>query len=114
MYSVEGAAIVAVPISRIGSTRVYHHEVLKIALDDGTTLEISAGHPLASGKPLSSLAEGSYVDEQHRVISIERIPYTYDRTYDILPVSGTGTYFAAGTLLGSTLLTPRASDLADR
>lgn len=115
VYSVEGAAIVAVPIARIASTRVFHHEVLKIALDDGATLEISAGHPLASGKPLSSLAEGSHIDEQHRVISIEQIPYTYDRTYDILPRSSSGTYFAAGALLGSTLFTPeRAFDLAGR
>jgi len=114
VYSVEGAAIVAVPIVRVGSTRVSHHQVLRIALDDGATLEVSAGHPLATGKPLSSLTEGSHIDEQHRVISIEQIPYVYDRTYDILPRSSTGTYFAAGALLGSTLLTPGASDLAHR
>ena len=40
------------------------------------------------------------------VQTIELIPYAYDRTYDILPSSSTGSYFAAGALLGSTLWSP--------
>jgi len=79
------------------------HRVLRVKLNDGGVLEISAGHPLGNGQPLSSLAAGSELDEAHRVASIELVPYGYDRTYDILPRSSSGTYFAAGALLGSTL-----------
>jgi hypothetical protein len=31
------------------------------------------------------------------------IPYEHAFTYDILPASETGTYYAAGALIGSTL-----------
>jgi hypothetical protein len=103
VYSVDQGAIVAVPVMRIGSTPVFHHQVLRMVLTDGGVLDISPGHPLASGKPLSSLSIGDVVDEQHRVQALELVPYSYDRTYDILPRSSSGTYFAAGTLLGSTL-----------
>lgn len=103
VYSVDEGAIVSVPIARVGSTRVDHHHVLRTVLTDGTILNISPGHPLANGQPLSSLSVGDNVDEQHSVQAIELIPYLYDRTYDILPSSSTGTYFAGGALLGSTL-----------
>ncbi len=103
VYSVDRGAIVPVPIARIGSTPVAHHEVLRITLSDGAVIEISPGHPLANGNPLSSLLPGAELDERHRVRSIELIPFMHDRTYDILPSSSTGTYFAAGALLGSTL-----------
>jgi hypothetical protein len=66
-------------------------------------LEISPGHPMADGRPLSALLTGGNLDEQHAVLSVELVPYRYARTYDILPSSSTGTYFAAGALLGSTL-----------
>ncbi len=103
VYSVDRGAIVPVPIARIGSTPVAHHEVLQITLSDGAVIEISPGHPLANGQPLSSLSPGAEIDGQHRVRSIDLIPYMHDRTYDILPSSSTGTYFAAGALLGTTL-----------
>jgi hypothetical protein len=109
VYSVDEGAIVAVPVVRIASTPVLHHQVLRMALTDGGVLNISPGHPLANGKPLSSLSIGDVVDEQHRVQTIELVPYSYDRTYDILPRSSSGTYFAAGTLLGSTLWSPAAA-----
>jgi hypothetical protein len=103
VYSIDEGAIVAVPIIRIGNTRVAHHQVLRIVLMDGAILNISPGHPLANGQPLSSLMAGDDIDEQHSVRDIELVPYSFDRTYDILPSSSTGTYFAAGALLGSTL-----------
>jgi hypothetical protein len=106
VYSIDEGAIVAVPIAQVGSTRVTHHQVLRIALTNGAILNISPGHPLANGKPLSSLSPGDNVDERHRVQALKLVPYSYDRTYDILPKSSTGTYFAAGTLLGSTLWSP--------
>ena len=103
VYSVDRGAIVPVPIARVGSTPVAHHQVLRITLGDSGVIEISPGHPLANGKPLSSLSPGAEMDDQHRVRSIELVPYMHDRTYDILPSSSTGTYFAAGVLLGTTL-----------
>ncbi len=103
VYSVDQGAIVPVPVARIGSTPVAHHQVLRLTLSDGAVIEISPGHPLANGKPLSSLSAGAELDEQHRVRSIELIPYLHERTYDILPSSSSGTYFAAGALLGSTM-----------
>jgi hypothetical protein len=106
VYSVDHGAIVPVPIAQVGSTRVDHHQVLHIALTDGAILNISPGHPLANGTPLSSLSPGDNVDEQHSVQALQLVPYAYDRTYDILPSSSTGTYFAAGALLGSTLWSP--------
>jgi hypothetical protein len=106
VYSVDNGAIVAVPITRVASTPVVGHRVLRLTLDDGGVLEISPGHPLGNGQPLSSLAPGSELDAQHRVVAIELVPYRYDRTYDILPSSSSGTYFAAGALLGSTLRRP--------
>jgi hypothetical protein len=106
VYSIDEGAIVSVPIVQVGSTRVDHHHVLRIALADGAILNISPGHPLANGKPLSSLSVGDSLDEQHAALAIELVPYQYDRTYDILPRSSTGTYFAAGALLGSTLWSP--------
>jgi hypothetical protein len=103
VYSVDRGAIVPVPIARVGSTPVFQHQVLRIVLSDGAVLEISPRHPLASGQPLSSLATGDALDELHTVQSSELVPYEFARTYDILPSSSTGTYFAAGALLGSTL-----------
>jgi hypothetical protein len=103
VYSVDGRAIAAVPIERVGSTPVFNHQVLRIVLNDGAVLEISPGHPLSNGRPLSSLAAGDAVDEQRTVQSSQLIPYEYARTYDILPSSSTGTYFAAGALIGSSL-----------
>jgi hypothetical protein len=103
VYSVDHGAIVAVPIVRAGSTPVQDHRALRILLQGGARLEISPGHPMADGRPLSELRAGGWLDEQHAVEAVELVPYAYARTYDILPASSTGTYFAAGALLGSTL-----------
>ena len=48
------------------------------------------------------LRAGSTVGER-RVATATLVPYPYAFTYDILPASDTGTYVAAGALIGSTL-----------
>lgn len=101
VYSVDSDAIVAVPIARVGSTLVNNHHVLRLSLSNGASLEISPSHPTASGAPLSSLVPGS--NEAQAVVAAELVPYQYERTYDILPRSSSGTYFAGGMQLGSTL-----------
>jgi hypothetical protein len=103
VYSVEHDAIVQVPIVRTGSTRVASHHVVRVVLNDGRVIEMSPGHPTANGRSFAELSEGSVFDERHTVASVQVVPYAHDRTYDILPGSETGTYFAAGALVGSTL-----------
>jgi hypothetical protein len=106
VYSVDDGAIVAAPLVRVGNTRVVHHRVVRLLLDDGSVLELSPGHPTADGRSIAALTAGSPLDDRHVVLRAELVPYRYERTYDILPASSTGTYFAAGALLGSTLQRP--------
>lgn len=103
VYSVDHDEIVAVPILEIGRTPVVGHHVVRVVLDSGAVLEISPGHPTADGRTFGDLAAGSRLDDQHGVVSAAIVPYDHDATYDILPASDTGTYYAAGTLIGSTL-----------
>ncbi len=103
VYSVDHGAIVAVPIARTGSTPVVNHRVVRLVLNDGAVLEMSPGHPTADGRVFSDLLRGGTLDEQHTVALAELVPYQHERTYDILPASSTGSYFAAGARVGSTL-----------
>jgi hypothetical protein len=82
---------------------VSNHRVVRVELDDGSAFEMSPGHPTADGRPLGTLRAGSRLDESHVVRRIEFVPYVHSRTYDILPESGSGAYFADGVLVGSTL-----------
>ena len=103
VYSVDAGAIRAVPLVQVSHTPVARHHVMRIVLEGGRVLEISPGHPTADNRQFGNLAPGSPLDEQHRVVTAALVPYAYDATYDILPASSTGTYFAAGALVGSTL-----------
>ena len=104
VYSVERDAIVAVPLVKVEHTAVARHRVVRVVLEDGRVLEISPGHPTADGRTFGDLLAGSRLDAEHSVLSAELVPYGYAATYDILPASSTGTYYAAGALIGSTLL----------
>jgi hypothetical protein len=103
VYSVDGAAIVAVPLLRVGHTRVAAHQVVRVTLDDGRVLEVSSRHPTADGRTFGDLRAGGRIDAEHGVVSAVLVPYRFDATYDILPASSSGAYFAAGALIGSTL-----------
>jgi hypothetical protein len=102
VYSVEGDAIRPVPVLRVGRTPVLNHRVVRVRLHGGRTLEISAGHPTADGRTFATLAVGASLDGA-AVESVETIPYTHPYTYDILPASTSGDYFASGLRIGSTL-----------
>ncbi|HSS37664.1 MAG TPA: hypothetical protein VLT58_02740 [Polyangia bacterium] len=39
----------------------------------------------------------------HEISSLQVVPYGYPFTYDVLPGSKTGMFFAGGALVGSTL-----------
>jgi hypothetical protein len=103
VYSVDGAAVKAVPLLFVHRTEVTRHHVQRVKLASGATLEISAGHPTADGRTFGDLREGTALD-QTRVLSAESVEYGHSYTYDILPDSDSGTYFAGGALIGSTLL----------
>jgi hypothetical protein len=100
---VNDGAIVAVPLLLVGD-RVAPpgHRVVRVTLSSGAAFEMSPGHPTADGRTLADVTAGDTLGELE-VISAEEIPYGDDLTYDILPASSSGTYFAAGALVGSTL-----------
>lgn len=106
VYSVDHDAVVAVPLMRVDRNAVARHRVVRVVLADGRALEVSAGHPTADGRRFGDLKAGTAIDEVHSVVSAAFVPYAYDATYDILPASSTGTYYAAGALIGSTLFAP--------
>jgi len=97
-----------VPIVQVSKTPVRDHQVVKVILENETTLLISAGHPTADGRTFNDLKSGDYLD-QNKILSVEIINYPYDHTYDILPQSDSGFYFAENVLIGSTLLTTTSS-----
>ena len=68
----------------------------------GSVLEISALHPTADGRSFGELVRGGLLDGVE-IRDVQTIPYQHAATYDILPDSDTGSYFAAGVLLASTL-----------
>jgi len=110
VYSVHDGATVAVPLLRASSTPVRGHRVVEVRLEGGAVLSMSPGHPTADGRELGSLVRGDLLDDEHRVESARWVDYTHDRTYDILPDSSSGAYFAAGALVGSTLAAPAPHD----
>lgn len=103
VFSVNESGTVVVPILRVGKTPVFAHHVVRVELDSGAVLKISPGHPTADGRKFGELVAGAPLDPLHTVRRAELVPYEFDATYDILPASDTGRYFAAGAEIGSTL-----------
>ncbi|MDQ2952341.1 MAG: Hint domain-containing protein [Chloroflexota bacterium] len=94
---------VAAPLSAIGSTPVpATHEVVRLALADGRIVLVSPGHPTADGRRVGDLRAGDAIDGA-LVVSAVRVAYIGGFTYDVLPASASGAYWANGVLLGSTL-----------
>jgi hypothetical protein len=98
----EGLRVVA-PVLEIGSTQVpSSHRMVHLTLADGRELLASPGHETADGRALGSFAAGEKLDGS-TIKLWALVPYAGDRTYDLLPAGGTGTYWANGILLSSTL-----------
>jgi hypothetical protein len=94
---------VAAAVIRVGSTRVpADHEIIRLVLADGRGVLASPGHPLRDGRPVAALRPGESYDGSV-VVGSERIPYAGGRTFDLLPASATGVYWANGIELKSTL-----------
>jgi hypothetical protein len=104
VYSVDGDAVVAVPVLRTITTPVQKHHVVEVTLANGALLRISPRHPTADGRLFADLVPGDRLGEVE-VAAARLVPYDANATYDILPASTTGSYFAAGALVGSTLAT---------
>ena len=94
---------VAAPVVEVGSTQVpAGHLMVHLRLADGRELLASPGHRTADGRALGALAIGDGLDGS-TITLWELVPYTGDRTYDLLPAGPTGAYWADGILLASTL-----------
>jgi hypothetical protein len=105
VYTVDDQQIRPVPIAQINRTPVFNHRVVRVTFAGGRALEISAGHPTADGRTIGDLRPRGELD-RHVIESVEIIRYEHPYTYDILPASKSGAYFAAGVLIGSTLHVP--------
>jgi len=98
---------IAAPLTAIGATPVpATHEVVRVILDDGRTVLVSPGHPTADGRRVGDLRPGDTLDRAP-VVSVGREPYAGGFTYDVRPAGASGTYWANGVLLGSTLQAQR-------
>ena len=96
-------ARVARPLIEIGNTPVpATHRVVQLRLSDGRAVNVSPGHPTADGRRVGDLAAGDAYDGAV-VVSADLVPYAGGATFDVLPAGATGTYWANGVLLGSTI-----------
>jgi hypothetical protein len=90
-------------VIEVGSTPVpTSHQVVHLILADGRTVDVSPGHPLSDGRRLGDLRPGDVVDGA-TVVSSDLQSYGGGATFDLLPSGPTGTYWANGIHLASTL-----------
>lgn len=102
VWTIDAGRRVAAPISVVGHTRApFGHRVIRVLLADGRAVVASPGHPTADGRRIGELKPDDLLDGS-RVVTTESLPYAGD-TWDLLPLSSTGEYWADGVLLGSTL-----------
>ena len=78
------------------------HHVVHLVLSDDREVWVSPNHPTVTGLRIADLKPGDYYDGS-RVKIAENVLYWDTNTYDLLPDSDTGFYYANGILLGSTL-----------
>jgi hypothetical protein len=96
-------ARVAAPLMSVGSTPVPPtHQVVHLALADGRAVDVSPGHPTADGRRVGDLLTGDAYDGS-TVVAAARVAYRGGATFDILPAGASGSYWADGIPLGSTL-----------
>ena len=106
VWTIDAGHRVAAPISAVGHTPApFGHLVIRVVLGDGRAVVASPGHPTGDGRRIGELSPGDILDGG-RVMTMDPAPYAGD-TWDLLPLSSTGEYWADGVLLGSTLATTR-------
>jgi hypothetical protein len=79
------------------------HHVIHLMLADSREVWVSPSHPTITGAAVQTLRAGDWYDGSE-ILSAELIPYWDNYTYDLLPDSGTGFYWANGIILKSTLV----------
>lgn len=77
------------------------HEMVRLTLADGRAVTASPGHPTADGRVVGDIGSGDRY-EGSVVVKAILIPYV-GATWDLLPSGPSGTYFANGVLLGSSI-----------
>jgi hypothetical protein len=94
---------IALPVIEVGSMEApAGHLMVHVTLADGRELLVSPGHKTADGRQAGALKVDDPLDGS--LIKLwELVPYSGDRTYDLLPAGPTGHYWANGILLSSTL-----------
>jgi hypothetical protein len=103
VLSVHRGRVATVPILRTNKNQVgADHVMMRLTLASGRAVTMSPRHPAADGRPFEALAPGDRLGDSI-IVALDRVPYDEPYTYDILPASDTGSYFAAGALVGSTL-----------
>ena len=103
VYSVDHDQVVPVPIAAVRQRPAPSHVVPQLLLDNGQVLQISARHPTADNRTFGELRAGDRLGEL-RIKTVKLVTYQHAFTYDILPASDTGFYFAGGAMIGSTLI----------
>ncbi|MDO8435243.1 MAG: Hint domain-containing protein [bacterium] len=97
-----GNKVAATVVRTTQSKTMPTHRVVHLVLTDSRELWVSPNHPLTNGSHVGGLQPGDIYDGA-KVKIAELVPYRSSATYDILPDSDTGYYFADGILLGSTI-----------
>ena len=98
----QGVRRPAVVLETISVLAPTDHRLVHLILQDGRELWASPGHPSADGRRLGDLKPGDSSDGS-TIKQTELVPYGGAVTYDVLPSGPTGTYWANGILIGSTL-----------
>jgi len=112
VYSVHHWSVQAVPLAATRRTPVSQHRVLRVRFDNGAVIEVSRGHPTADGRIFGDLHAGQRIGDVG-IQSIAVLEYRHSYTWDILPDSDTGSYFAAGVRIGSTISSNRGQTCSD-
>jgi hypothetical protein len=102
VYSVHRGQVVVVPLLRTQRVAVKNHHVVRLSFVGGARVEMTPGHPTADGRTFGDLKPGQAVDGI-TLADTRVIAYQHEYTHDILPQSDSGTYFAGGVLVGSTM-----------
>lgn len=108
VWTLDHGARVAAPVARVGRADAPRtHVVRTIELADGRVLTASRTHPTcgaASAEPatVGDAAVGLSLDGA-KIARATDAGYDGGETFDLLPTSDSGCYWAGGVLLGSTL-----------
>lgn len=76
--------------------------IVHLALSDGRQVQVSAGHPTTDGRMIGDLTAGDVLDGA-RVVKAEVEAYEQPAKYDLLPAGETGSYWANGIPMNSTI-----------